>query len=300
MRHEAPIHGVVYCADDRPIHQVRSCSSRGALTCTMVYAAIAPQAMLQSTFGETRRRAARRPRGPQLGRADLPGRRDVGLRRLQPRRPAVGAPRRRGEQGRVHRAGRSSNGDRYLQTQAGILDCGRFRDGRPLSASISARKPRFAGDQARGPLQAAGRRRINHGYGTRVVTVGMAVRLCRRGAGRGAGTRHQTLRADDPDRRDRRHLLLQVEGRRRRHRRGARRLREDLHPAKGWRRRHPHRRRRPLQDLGHRRAEQVREGAAVSSVRRWRSPAPKSRSRTTTTFVRSICRRSSARQVGHR
>ena len=43
-------------------------------------------------------------------------------------------------------------------------------------------------------------------------------------------------------------------------------------------------------------AGQVREGDAVSSARRSRSPAPKSRSRITTTFVRSICRRSSAKE----
>jgi hypothetical protein len=48
-----------------------------------------------------------------------------------------------------------------------------------------------------------------------------------------AGAGDQALRADDHDRRDRRHLLLQIEGRVGRHRSGARRLREDVHPDKG-------------------------------------------------------------------
>ena len=111
-----------------------------------------------------------------------------------------------------------------------------------------------------------------------------------------AGARHQALRADDPDRRDRRHLLLQVERRGRRHRRGARGLRQDLHPREGRRGRHPHRRRRPLQDLGRGRQGQIREGDAVSSASRSRSPAPKSRSRTTTTSVPSICKRSNEKE----
>ena len=41
----------------------------GVLTCTMVYAVIAPQAMLQSTFGETLGGPARAPHRAQLGSA---------------------------------------------------------------------------------------------------------------------------------------------------------------------------------------------------------------------------------------
>ena len=66
-----------------------------------------------------------------------------------------------------------------------------------------------------------------------------------------AGTGHQAQRADDADRRDRRDLLLQAEGRGRRHRRGACRLRQAVRAGEGRRARHPQRRRRAVPDLGH-------------------------------------------------
>ena len=75
----------------------------GALTCTMLYAAIAPQAALQGTFGETLD-------GPvanivvRNGRTDRVDGRDADLRRVQPGGPIARVDRRGHQQGRVHRA----------------------------------------------------------------------------------------------------------------------------------------------------------------------------------------------------
>ena len=142
--------------------------------------------------------------------------------------PALGVMRLGGIRVRV----RSSDVER-AQANAGGGDSGR------ITANLAARR-------LYNPPRAA--------YKTAYETCppGRAAGWLRRCGTQRAGTGHQALRADDPDRRDRRHLLLQAEGRGRRHRRRARRLRQDLHPREGRGGRHPQRRRRALQDLGRR------------------------------------------------